>query len=326
MSNNLFGRRWSLSLLANGSPYLTTDSKSFSDPESIQVSFDVFQPGYQAFWFADIILWNLSEKTNMSIQYGDDIILSAGYQDQAPFGVIFKGKVWQPMWDRVDVVNYKTTLRCVVGKIEEAENFINLSLTPAMMEQADLITAMASSCHTPLEIGSVPNTILPLQKPRTKILFNTPGFYLKRMADDNGWQTWLSDKGINMGNILEDVPKGQALVINSKTGLVGVPQQIKDGITFKTLLDPRIKIQVNPPMQIFIDNSTIRQMKKELGVNPSFLDKDGYYNVGGIHHYGDTRGNDWYTEVIGYSNIYGITGLLVDVSAPTTTPKQDVNG
>jgi hypothetical protein len=37
--------------------------------------------------------------------------------------------------------------------------------------------------------------------------------------------------------------------------------------------------------------------------------------VYGIHHYGDTRGNNWYTEIIGLTTAIGKLAMLGDTDA-----------
>ena len=105
--------------------------------------------------------------------------------------------------------------------------------------------------------------------------------------------------------------EARAQVITPETGLIGIPQQIQWGVKFKTLLDPRIKVQF-PCYQVKLDSTTIAQLKRTLNTLPSMQDWGGYYNVAGVRHFGNSRGNDWYTEVTSVTPAYGLAGMLAE--------------
>jgi hypothetical protein len=62
---------------------------------------------------------------------------------------------------------------------------------------------------------------------------------------------------------------------------------------------------------IKLDNSNIRQMKQQIGQIPVMLDQDGQYQAYKIVHEGDTRGQNWYTEITGVSRYGKIPIMLV---------------
>jgi hypothetical protein len=95
--------------------------------------------------------------------------------------------------------------------------------------------------------------------------------------------------------------------VSPKNGLIGVPEQTQEGVTFRTLLDPRIKLMT----MVKIDNSYIRQMRQEIGQYPALLDQDGQYQAYKVCHIGDTRGQEWYTEVEGIGR-YGKIPMLLN--------------
>ncbi len=300
----LFGRRWQVQVLLNDRTVLDVSNSSF-EPEALQVQFETFQPAMEAsFWYADVIIFNLNEHTNnVVLTEGMDVRVSAGYQDESRYGEIFKGKIFQPMWDRDNVTDFRTTLHCLVGKAEIAKNFVAQTYA-AYVTQTEIVRRMAAASYRPLTIETLSSNIKSTKLPRGQVLFGSPRDYLNQVARDNNMQWWISGNGINLGDITEDVPRDQALVITPENGLVGTPQQTQQGIIFRTLLDPRIRVKLNPPMQVKLDNASIRQRKKQIG-EISLLDQDGFYNVGAVRHFGDSRGNDWYTEVVGYAPAFG---------------------
>ena len=82
----------------------------------------------------------------------------------------------------------------------------------------------------------------------------------------------------------------------------------EDGVTFMCLLNPTISI-FNPPMLVKLDNTKIRQTALQWGSKGfSRLDQDWMYRVIGVTHVGDTRGNEWYSQVVGVNQ--DMEGLL----------------
>jgi hypothetical protein len=109
---------------------------------------------------------------------------------------------------------------------------------------------------------------------------------------------------------------GTAIVLNSDSGMIGVPQQTEDGIHIDCLLNPRIKIGT----LVQIDNKSI-QTAFIGGANlyntgrleniPGLLPKvtwDGMYRVYVCEHDGDSRGQPWYSN---------LTCLAIDANAPS---------
>lgn len=118
---------------------------------------------------------------------------------------------------------------------------------------------------------------------------------------------------------LEGVP-----VITSATGMIGLPEQTQNGIRIKTLLNPNIKIG----QAIKIDNKSVQGYRFGLGLSQQAsngmldqtikLNADGLYYVMIADHQGDTRGQEWYSDLL---------CLAIDASIPQNyIPRQGVNG
>ena len=97
-------------------------------------------------------------------------------------------------------------------------------------------------------------------------------------------------------------------MLNSRTGLVGMPAQTFNGIEARCLLNPEIK----PSTLIQIDESSIQRQ----AISPNYsagarnfnmpsIDADGIYKIYEVTHHGDTRGTDWYTDMIGIAKSGG---------------------
>jgi hypothetical protein len=146
--------------------------------------------------------------------------------------------------------------------------------------------------------------------PRGGVLFGNPDKYLTKIANNNNMQWWFGLNGLNLGKSDEDVPTQSVdFVYTPNTGIIGVPQQTQYGVDFRVLLDPRIRIQRPLPV-VKIDNSTIRQQKLQIGEYLNILDQDGEYIVIAARHFGDTRGNEWYTDITGLTSTGGKLAML----------------
>ena len=106
--------------------------------------------------------------------------------------------------------------------------------------------------------------------------------------------------------------EGDTIILNSDTGLIGIPEQTADGIIVRCLLNPKIFVG----RRIRIDNTTINQARHSLSytgvVQNSLLPSiaaDGYYRVLAIDYSGDTRGQEWYCT---------LTCIGLDATVPLT--------
>ena len=104
----------------------------------------------------------------------------------------------------------------------------------------------------------------------------------------------------NPHRVRQDVGKDEAIVVSPETGLVGTPQQVQFGLSFKILLNPAIHLQ----SLIKLKNVQANEASVTPGQQQAPLDDDWIYQVMELTHVGDTRGNDWYTEIQGISR-YG---------------------
>lgn len=257
-------------------------------------------------WFAEVEIWNLNVETQVKIiEEGAEVILEAGYRD-GPYGPVWDGNVFQTAWDRENITDFVTTLHCMDGFGIVTANMVNTAL-PAGYDYAGIIAAMARSARSPIPLGTISAALDPKKAPRGVALFGEPKRILRQICRDNNAQFFSADGTFNLTRIDDEYQK-DALVLTPETGLVGVPQQIQYGVSFRTLLNPNLTVTA-PPMVVKLDNTVIRQMKVRQGQVISPLDQDGMYKVARVCHTGDTRGDEWYTDVIGV-NLAGKVSAL----------------
>ena len=156
-----FNRAWQLTIdTADGNHYRVR-SLVASDEEPLRISFNTTAYIQQSYWMADITVYNLrhqkaplghqDEATELtcdqSILSGDVVSLSAGYDDghgsfSATKGLIFAGRVFQPVWTRQNVVDYTLKLRCICGLTEDTLNLLSFAKSAGATHYATLEDAV----------------------------------------------------------------------------------------------------------------------------------------------------------------------------------------
>lgn len=318
--NPLFGRRWKITLYTHNGTTIDLSNSDNDSPvsNSLECTFNIDYPGYQACYYGDITVYNLNGATeSYIIDEGDRVTVEAGYIN-GYYGKIFDGKVFQIFRERENVVDYKLNLHCLDGMGIFDNNIVNYTFQ-AGSNQRGHIQSIANQAKTPFQIGIVSDNINTQPLARGKTFFGSPEGYLRAIAKDNNAQVFIQDNVLHVPKLSDGVvlPQSEAIKVTPETGLIGVPQVTTNGVQFKTLLNPMIKI-VNPSMLVYLDplSTTIRQQLVRIGQYFTVLDKDGYYQVGSLRHYGDTRANDWYTEVVGI-NSNGVLPILVQTAQQT---------
>jgi hypothetical protein len=313
--NPLFGRKWKISIFtqpdANGNSQqiVLSDSTKEQTTGALRAVFEIDKPGWSTPNYSDITIYNLDTNGNIPFAQGQRVLVEAGY-DTGAYGVIFDGQLFQPIWDRPEVVDYTLLLHCIDGMDKLDQNLINKSIG-AGATYASQVKAIADNAKMPLPIQFITPDLKVHQLPRGKSYFGDAKNYLDGVAKANNAQWWLEDGKLTLSQ-LTDISKEEALVYSPDTGLIGTPQQTQAGVLFKVCLDPRIKIR-RPGMQIKLDNVLVRTMMVSQGLIASLLDQDFYCTIGRVRHIGDTRGGEgapWYTEVLGYSGIGPIPTMM----------------
>lgn len=279
------------------------------DLSNLRIKFSVKQTDSQSPNTADIRVYNVSNETALSmlinlnpppgigISTPGRVVLQAGYQSN--FGVIFQGNIKQVILGRESATD--TFVDIVAGDGHLAYNYAIINSTLAagsnQMNQIDAAQqAMAAFGTTLGYIGPLQAVTLP----RSKSMYGNARNYLRAVGQSTN-QTWsLQNEKITLIPKTSYLP-GDAVILTSKTGLIGTPQQTNEGVNVKCLLNPNIKVGG----RINIAEATVQDFKINL-TNPNSpaniappLTQDGTYYVLTIEQTGDTRGVDWYTSILG---------------------------
>jgi hypothetical protein len=282
------------------------------DLSNLRIKFSVKRSDIQTPNVADIRVYNVSADTALSmlinlnpapgiqtISNQGMVILQAGYQNN--YGVIFQGNIKQIILGRESATD--TFVDIIAGDGDRAYNFavVNTSLAAGVTPSQQLSTivngqnGMAAKGVT---LGHVPSNFDVTKLPRGKTLYGNAKNYLRALSTDTDTNWSMQNEQINFIPIRSYLP-GTAVVLTSKTGLVGTPQQTNIGVNVKCLLNPLLKIGG----VINIAEATVADYKIDLSQpnNPAntapALNVDGYYYIFVAEFEGDTRGVPWYATL-----------------------------
>lgn len=277
----------------------TAQALDFSD---LRVSFRIHRGDFQTPNTADIRIWNVAPETaNLLQNEFTDVVLSAGYQD-SNFGQIFQGSIKQVRQGRIDQKDSYVDVTAADG--DEAYNFASIVYSLAAgRPPKDHVQAMLQTMAK-LEIGrgAVPD-FTTNALPRGCVFYGATKDELRDFSITNDVNWSIQDGLLTFIPVAGPIQSG-VIIVSPDTGLVGVPEQTQNGISVRADLNPNLKIG-----QVIQITDTINQLRLDIsplsqGDNQVFqkttgkLNGQGFYYVMVADHFGDTRGNDWYTDMI----------------------------
>lgn len=332
---DLFGRAWDLSVrtvTADGENQEVL-SQSNWDPEALRVTFDVLQTTLPSpYWFADIKVYNVNEPEIQNLLWNATwLTLKAGYQSGSNlFSTIWDGPILQVLFNRENVTDLVVEFNCVAGNWLLEQNFITLSQGPLSSQYNAVSKMIAQLGGNPTQqlSGKATSLLQAKRYPRGKTIFGSVSKYIAEMSEDNFLNNWIAGNQHYLSELFDaNTPLTPALVYGPPLpvgapippsgspasitrSILGVPIQNPFGVIFSVLLDPRLQVKL-PPMLVKLDQTVIQQQKIQFpsGTVMTPLDPHGLIVAGQVHHYGDTRGNDWVTECTGFTPGYA-QGLL----------------
>lgn len=285
------------------------------DLSQMHIKFAIRQSDVETPNTAVIRVYNLKQETVGQIQSlsgpltasGGRVILQAGYEDLTDFGVIFDGLIKQVRVGRENATDTYLEILAADGDNAIRLSLVNRSLAAGSKVADRLNVAQQALAQHGVTQGYVP-ALPSVGLPRGKVLFGLARALARNEADNAGCRWSILNGKFQLIPLTSYAPD-QAVVLTSKTGMIGLPEQTQDGIHVRALLNPNLKIG----RRVQIDNKSIQQQPIDLrytAINyfPSIA-TDGFYRVMVSEHSGDTRGEEFYTDM---------TCLQIDPSAPVT--------
>lgn len=277
-------------------------------------------------------IYNLASATAQQIQQEfTQVVLRAGYPDN--FGIIFKGTIKQVQKGASAGSTNVSGVR--VGQETPADTYLDIFASDGDQPYNwGLINQTLAAGHTPNDVANaiskamagavpagfagndsptgqtsgtqdaggfdanpLPDGMQQRPSPRGRVMYGMARDHADILADTNGLN-WSIQGGVLQWLPYSSYKPGDAIVLTSQTGLIGLPQQTQDGIAIRSLLNPAI----GPGQRVQINNKSIQRAAQDqafLATNylPPTQD-DGFYKVIYCDHTGDTRGQPWYTDMI----------------------------
>lgn len=286
------------------------------DVSALRCQFSVRRGDLQTPNSVDLRIFNLSDQTANRIQKEFSMIsISAGYPGNV--GLVFRGGIKQVRKGRIDQKDSYVDVTAADG--DEAYNFAPISLSVIAGTSP---TGVAKYLFDALSAKAGAQSIAQGYQPnfpqngsvRGQVFYGMVKDSLREFANSNNCAWSIQDGELTFIPLTSYIP-APVIVLSPTTGLIGVPEQTQQGVHCRMLLNPNIKI--GQTVQIV---GGINQVRLPLGVtNGDILNNQqalqaqlktngaGLYYVMVANHTGDTRGQEWYTD---------ITCLAVDATVP----------
>lgn len=299
-----YGRYWSV--------VASDDSGNGIDLKDLAIQFVVHHGTYTFPHTANIRIYNLSKQTQNRFKTEfTKVRLTAGYAGN--YGVIFQGAVKQVRIGRENSIEGFTDIFAADGDRVHNFGYVNNTLQ-AGYSQEQVWEAIASAAKPYNDTAPLTTAPVQTRSPRGKVMYGQVRDYTRDWAETNQ-QLVTIDNGVLTAMPLLAYKPGDAVVINSDTGLVGSPEQTEQGIALTCLLNPAImwgtRLKLNNDeinQNLFSNQEAIARFAsgiptEQLRNAPLFapLDEDGDYKALSVDHIGETRSNSWYTQIIAVS-------------------------
>jgi hypothetical protein len=335
--SGLYGRKFKLTIVCNPNvedqtklDTIEIESEGVSST-GLRIIFDINYPGISATYFSEIIVYNMNPEFRKKVlKEGSVVVLEAGYEENCR--VIFRGLLWQVLYERENVVDQKMILRCMDGdKLYTEGNMYNETILRGMNITTQINMVLSDSVKN-IPLGETAKEEIEtylqdsgIQKMyRGETFFKQPADILHEKLGYRGINKTANIRFFAFHSVVEvqddakeySYDKKNAIVISpNEGGLIGTPQQTMYGCNFTCLLNPMIVLK-RPSCVVNLKGTGFQQMRARYGEDPiptaGLGIADDYqiqqYQVIGVRHIGDSRGDQWYTYVT-CCNLAGATPI-----------------
>jgi hypothetical protein len=245
--------------------------------------------------------------------------IDAGYQDG--HGVIFQGNLIQGIYGRESPTDTLLTLYLADGDLGHNYGTVKTTLPPGSTPQQHLNVAMQALGPLGITLGYIGVDLSTPTYPRAVTLWGMARDILSNIAKSKN-----ATVSYQQGKVMI-VPQGQSapggvVVLNSQTGMIGMPSRTIEGIMVRCLINPANHIHGQVQINEADIQGTISPLLPTEGyggtgsapLSQSLLAPlsvgDGIYTIYKIDTHGDTRGNEWYQD---------LATLVAPLGAPSAT-------
>lgn len=274
------------------------------DLSEFRVRFEVRQSDSDTPNNASIRVYNLRPETIQTIaQQFTKIILEAGYVNGNK-GVIFTGDVKQYRHGKENNTDRYLDIFAADGDSLWVSSTMKTNV-PANTPIATYEKTLSDQAGAAIQSADATNkTLAPFGGvvPRGRVLHGMARDYLAAYSRTQNCRWFISNGNIVFVSNSSYLASQTIITLNGDTGLVGYPEATNEGIAFRCLLNPNIKLggRVNLDNKAIITTDQLAQgYPNYSSVDfPALLAADGIYRVLVVDFEGDTRGNAWYCNCI----------------------------
>ncbi|EAO8872574.1 hypothetical protein E2W84_24470, partial [Salmonella enterica] len=241
---------------------------------------------------------------------------TVGQSDGRNYGLIFSGEIRYSVTGKDSPIDSYVLIQAADTDLAFATSITNQTLAAGYTTEDMFRLLMKDFEAKGATVGRTP-VFPPTVFPRGRVLFGMTRHLMDNVAAQCGATWQFVDGQLNM------LPEGEymhdAIVLNSATGLIGMPQQtIGNGVNVRALINPNIR--VNGLIQLdqasvyrtALSNNDIAMAGGRITdqntdgnitlsgttAQPASIATDGVYVVKGIMYTGDTRGQAWYMDMM----------------------------
>lgn len=295
-----------------GSATFTARKPTALDLSEFRIRFHVSQACLQSPSSAVIRVYNLATNTSQAIRSAFSaallnngytrVTLKAGYQDGA-FGMIFDGTLYQPRIGRESGTDTFLELVAASGNVglNQAILWTNFVAGWTPTDLHDAIHKSLVAADPTISPTSGFHDYTDTKMPRGKVMSAPTTDYMRDLAASQGGQFQLINGTLSFVPYKQTLPNdGPEFILTQKTGMIGLPVQTENGIDVRCLLNPNIKTGG----RVRIANTSIQEAQLStdftaLNYFPEIAKEvDGEYKILSTEFEGDTRGNEWYADLI----------------------------
>lgn len=295
----LWLRKWQLSIG-------TQEGSDALDLSQLAFEFQIDQATNMTPWTAQFTIYNINNDIISKMRKELTVIsLQAGYQPPSvQYGKIFAGPIAYFKHGRLNATDTFVEIHASQYDIPINTAVVNTVL-PQGYKKTDILTAATAEMDG-VSVGHITD-LGDEAAPRSRVLYGMSKDSIYDVAQSAEANAWVdSDGKLNMLKTGESLPTVNVPVLNTHTGLVEVPTQtLGGGVDARVLLNHAII----PGGQVHLDNSVLQQFVmvnesamlpdtvKQLGITSMAFNAQGYYVVVAVRHWGQNRGNPWYTDI-----------------------------
>lgn len=257
---------------------------------------------------AEFYIYNLSTET-MNKLAGEDnenlgatVSLEVGYQS-TPLELFFKGQVFQYRRGRDNEVDTWLCILCQSGDHLKTHAVVNQCVpSGTTIDEAGKIL-VAETEKQGVEQGEIPK-LSDQAYPRGRVFFGGLYTHLEQFYNENN--VFLDvDDDILGAHTYVGYRTEPMIILNRKSGMVGMPQLTMEGLEVTCLINPKLK----RGQRVQVDMTNMQTEAYDIAYEPQGVDQPhknpnlatntgGIFIIQSIDSILDNRGNDWYSKLI----------------------------